>query len=140
MSLENTLKTALTAAAEAVKSAVMPAEPAKTLYCSFCAKSQHEVAKLIAGPAVFVCDECVALCTKIIEGTYVPADTRQIGDPESWPTERHLRLLEVREALTERARASLQQTVDILRKREVSWAVIGAALGVSRQAAWERFG
>jgi ATP-dependent Clp protease ATP-binding subunit ClpX len=36
------------------------------LYCSFCGKSQHEVKKLIAGPAVFVCDECVALCNDII--------------------------------------------------------------------------
>jgi len=38
----------------------------KTLYCSFCGKSQHEVKKLIAGPAVFVCDECVELCNDII--------------------------------------------------------------------------
>ncbi|NOY62721.1 MAG: ATP-dependent Clp protease ATP-binding subunit ClpX [Gammaproteobacteria bacterium] len=38
----------------------------KLLYCSFCGKSQHEVRKLIAGPAVFVCDECVELCNDII--------------------------------------------------------------------------
>lgn len=37
-----------------------------TLYCSFCGKSQHEVKKLIAGPTVFICDECVALCMDII--------------------------------------------------------------------------
>ena len=37
-----------------------------TLYCSFCAKSQHEVRKLIAGPTVFICDECVELCMDII--------------------------------------------------------------------------
>jgi ATP-dependent Clp protease ATP-binding subunit ClpX len=37
-----------------------------TLYCSFCGKSQHEVRKLIAGPTVFICDECVELCTDII--------------------------------------------------------------------------
>jgi len=37
-----------------------------TLYCSFCGKSQHEVRKLIAGPTVFICDECVDLCTDII--------------------------------------------------------------------------
>src|SRR5262249_54099790 len=51
-----------------------PASPAvardsaasKTLYCSFCGKSQHDVAKLIAGPAVFICDECVGLCTDIV--------------------------------------------------------------------------
>lgn len=39
---------------------------AKLLYCSFCGKSQHEVRKLIAGPSVFVCDECVELCNQII--------------------------------------------------------------------------
>ncbi len=39
----------------------------KTLYCSFCGKSQHEVKKLIAGPSVFVCNECVDLCNDIIQ-------------------------------------------------------------------------
>ena len=39
----------------------------KTLYCSFCGKSQHEVKKLIAGPSVFICDECIDLCTDIIQ-------------------------------------------------------------------------
>ena len=39
----------------------------KLLYCSFCGKSQHEVRKLIAGPEVFICDECVDLCTDIVE-------------------------------------------------------------------------
>jgi hypothetical protein len=38
-----------------------------TLYCSFCGKSQHEVRKLIAGPTVFICDECVDLCDDIID-------------------------------------------------------------------------
>jgi ATP-dependent Clp protease ATP-binding subunit ClpX len=42
----------------------MPKE--NTLYCSFCGKSQHEVRKLIAGPTVFICDECVVLCMDII--------------------------------------------------------------------------
>ena len=38
----------------------------KLLYCSFCGKSQHEVRKLIAGPSVFICDECVDLCQDIL--------------------------------------------------------------------------
>ena len=38
-----------------------------TLFCSFCGKSQHEVRKLIAGPTVFICDECVELCMDIIK-------------------------------------------------------------------------
>ena len=43
-----------------------PSDSKSTLYCSFCGKSQHEVKKLIAGPTVFICDECVDLCTDII--------------------------------------------------------------------------
>ena len=48
----------------------------KVLYCSFCGKSQHEVKKLIAGPSVFICDECIELCNDIIRDE-VPADTPQ---------------------------------------------------------------
>ena len=38
----------------------------KSLYCSFCGKSQNEVKKLVAGPSVFICDECIDLCNDII--------------------------------------------------------------------------
>ena len=63
-----------------------------TLYCSFCGKSQHEVRKLIAGPTVFICDECVELCMDIIreenkssaiksgEGTPTPQDILNVLD------------------------------------------------------------
>jgi ATP-dependent Clp protease ATP-binding subunit ClpX len=63
-----------------------------TLYCSFCGKSQHEVRKLIAGPTVFICDECVELCMDIIreesktslvksrEGVPSPRDIKQVLD------------------------------------------------------------
>jgi ATP-dependent Clp protease ATP-binding subunit ClpX len=47
---------------------------AGTLYCSFCGKSQHQVRKLIAGPRVFICDECVKLCTDIIGEENKPAE------------------------------------------------------------------
>ncbi len=51
----------------------------EVLHCSFCGKSQHEVRKLIAGPNVFVCDECVDLCVEIIreENNAVPRLTSQ---------------------------------------------------------------
>lgn len=48
----------------------------KVLYCSFCGKSQHEVKKLIAGPSVFICDECIELCNDIIRDE-VPADNAE---------------------------------------------------------------
>ena len=41
--------------------------PQAVLYCSFCGKTQHEVNKLVAGPAVFICDECIDLCSDIID-------------------------------------------------------------------------
>jgi|TARA_B100002003_G_scaffold252009_1_gene300195 ATP-dependent Clp protease ATP-binding subunit ClpX len=51
----------------------------KLLYCSFCGKSQHEVRKLIAGPSVFVCDECVDLCNDIIREEIQEKDSESIG-------------------------------------------------------------
>ena len=53
----------------------------KTLYCSFCGKSQHEVKKLIAGPSVFICDECIDLCNDIIREE-VPEGAAE-GQPKS---------------------------------------------------------
>lgn len=57
----------------------------KLLYCSFCGKSQHEVRKLIAGPSVFICDECVELCNDIIreevEEKHAAAGSEQINLP-----------------------------------------------------------
>ncbi|EQD39916.1 ATP-dependent Clp protease ATP-binding subunit ClpX [Ferrovum myxofaciens] len=50
----------------------------KLLYCSFCGKSQHEVRKLIAGPSVFICDECIELCNDIIREEIQDADARQV--------------------------------------------------------------
>jgi ATP-dependent Clp protease ATP-binding subunit ClpX len=63
-----------------------------TLFCSFCGKSQHEVRKLIAGPTVFICDECVELCMDIIreehktqlskshDGVPTPSDIKNVLD------------------------------------------------------------
>ena len=58
-------------------------EDGKLLYCSFCGKSQHEVRKLIAGPSVFICDECVELCNDIIrEELEESADSSQDSLPK----------------------------------------------------------
>ena len=57
----------------------------KLLYCSFCGKSQHEVRKLIAGPSVFVCDECVELCNEIIREETEDADAQAERDSR-YPT------------------------------------------------------
>jgi hypothetical protein len=52
----------------------------KLLYCSFCGKSQHEVKKLIAGPSVFICDECIELCNDIIRDELPPSRRKGAGD------------------------------------------------------------
>jgi ATP-dependent Clp protease ATP-binding subunit ClpX len=78
-----------------------------TLYCSFCGKSQHEVRKLIAGPTVFICDECVELCMDIIreeskttlvkskDGVPSPKEIRQILDDYVIGQDRAKRILAV---------------------------------------------
>lgn len=62
----------------------------KTLYCSFCGKSQHEVKKLIAGPSVFVCDECIELCNEIIRDE-LPATVDAKASKSDLPTPSELK-------------------------------------------------
>ncbi len=109
----------------------------KTLHCSFCGKSQHQVEKLVAGPYVFVCDECVALCSAIIAGAPLPEFAG--FQPLERPTDELLSLIGSVSHNAEASANFLQSIVDTLRKREVSWAAIAEPLGVSRQSAWERF-
>jgi hypothetical protein len=111
--------------------------PTKTLHCSFCFKSQHQVRKLISGPGgIFICDECVGLCNGIVAGQLPTSKSPSL---EQLPTERLLERLGPIEETLQGKGGQLQQVVDLLRSRRVSWAVIGVALGVSRQSAWERF-
>jgi ATP-dependent Clp protease ATP-binding subunit ClpX len=58
-----------------------------TLYCSFCGKSQHEVRKLIAGPTVFICDDCVELCMDIIREEH---KTHLVKSRDGVPTPREI--------------------------------------------------
>ncbi len=102
----------------------------KVLSCSFCSKTQHEVKELIAGPSVFVCDECVWLCNEIIDDNefarLLEADEER-GD-RSYPTALaylrskstdHLkRYVEARRKGTERWRLELQQTRRLLAMRD----------------------
>ena len=120
------------------------AEARQRLYCcSFCSKSQTEVKCLVAGPGLFICDECVQLAQEFIART--PAGTGPTAEPspllpDNAPTDRLLRTLGGYNGASERIDAAMQDIVDILRERGVSWAAIGHALAVSRQAAWKRFG
>ncbi len=64
----------------------------KLLYCSFCGKSQHEVRKLIAGPSVFICDECVDLCTDIIREE-IQQDKMGKTDKSALPTPKQIQII-----------------------------------------------
>jgi len=71
----------LAAKIEAERPSAAPPDGPKTLHCSFCGKSQHEVKKLIAGPASFICDDCVGLCSDIVEHGEVLALLAEGGVP-----------------------------------------------------------
>ncbi len=114
-------------------------KPDKILYCSFCLKSEHDVEKVLSGHGGFyICGECVQACNEIIAGRS-PDPSKRRPDSE-WSTKRLLERLQAIEETLQGKGNQLQVLVDLLRSREVSWAQIGAALGISRQSAWERFG
>jgi ATP-dependent Clp protease ATP-binding subunit ClpX len=95
------------------------------------------VKKLIAGhSSIYICDECVDLCNQ-----YIADKPPKLSSPpaDELPTERLLQRLQPIDDTIQGKGNQLQWVVDVLRQREVSWAQIGAALGVSRQSAWERF-
>ena len=106
----------------------------RALRCSFCRKRDSEVEKLLGGPKAFICDACVSVCNKILEAT-----PQKFAGWEAMTDAQLLACLAPANASLEGVRSVLQAQVDALRKREVSWAEIGKALGISRQAAWERF-
>ena len=86
---------------------------------------------------VFICDECVEMCNDVIAGR--PIAGKGYQKPLERSTDQLLPLMGSVNFAADASRDFLQQVVDTLRSREVSWADIGAHLGVSRQSAWERF-
>ncbi len=122
-----------------VTTAATPSAVHEPLHCSFCLKSQHEVAKLIAGPgSIYICDECVGLCDVLVAGRSLDIDPASFAIANI-PTDRLLVRLKPIEKTLQGMGNQLQTVVEALRAREVSWAAIGEALGISRQSAWERF-
>ncbi|HXR23148.1 MAG TPA: ClpX C4-type zinc finger protein [Acidimicrobiales bacterium] len=125
----------------------------EALRCSFCSKDQLEVVRLVAGPGVLICNECIDLCNQVIAeeiklaGGQAAAMARssQSGAPaaiKAWDG------LSDDELLGEMVRAhaahqnvdrAVKRQVAALRERGVSWSRIGEALGMTRQSAWERF-
>jgi len=105
------------------------------LHCSFCRKHQDEVDKLIAGPGIYICDACVGACNRILAGKPAPS----FAGFESLSDDTLLSTLAPAARVVDSVREVLQEHVDLLRTRGLSWARIGDVLSISRQAAWERF-
>ena len=107
-------------------------------HCSFCGKRRREVRKLISGPRVFICDECVALCALLIDGPSAPV-------PHLAAWEHAVSVDEVLASLPRIAAAGAQVEQHLAgwvrraRALGATWARIGGALGMTRQSAWERF-
>jgi hypothetical protein len=112
--------------------------PELTIRCTFCTKEKEAVDKIIAGPGVYICNECVSLCVGILR------------EPHDEPTPSMLRWEEMSDddllatlpkiaSVATQVEDNLAVWVHRLRSRGVSWARIGASLGMARQSAWERF-
>jgi ClpX C4-type zinc finger len=104
------------------------------LSCSFCQRTSTEVDRLLGGAHAYICDECVDACSRILADPSVAFPTMPSDDDEAV-----LRRLRPAADRTAAADAGLRGLIDLLRQRRVSWARIGEALGVTRQAAWDRF-
>ncbi|MBO0801556.1 MAG: ClpX C4-type zinc finger protein [Nocardiopsaceae bacterium] len=131
--------------------------------CSFCTKPNTKVRKLIAGPGVYICDECVDLCVQIIEdrvdmlaepggGTGAepsartgagPGGQADLPRPPMWEqidsVEAALDLLPKMAAAGAQVEENLTTLVRRARALGATWAKIGEALGMTRQSAWGRF-
>ena len=105
------------------------------LSCSFCLRTADEVDRLLGGAAAHICDVCVGACDRILANPEIPFPAMTDTDVDGL-----LQRLRCAVDHAASADAGLRGLIAVLRSREVSWARIGEALGVSRQAAWQRFG
>jgi hypothetical protein len=122
------------AAADAAPADVLRAD----VLCSFCLKATADVETMVAGPGVFICDACVRLCVVLIESK--PKATPQLA---SWDRglkdEDLLAMLPKIGAAGAQVERQLDGWVRRARARGITWTRVGAAMGMTRQSAWERF-
>lgn len=115
------------------------AQEAVIASCSFCGKPNTQVERIVAGPGVYICNECVALSQQVMDAT----TTRSV--PQVAPWQQIDDVDAVLENLPRIARtgALVEETLTgwVRRARELgaTWARIGEALGMTRQSAWARF-
>ncbi len=118
-----------------------------TLYCSFCGKSQHEVFKLIAGPTVFICDECVMLCLDVVmnahanplQGRFLQSDWEILSGTDPSVLREHLATKGITIAETEKGLNGAELLRPLLEILEEFWRKsVVAQEGARRDAAIER--
>jgi hypothetical protein len=114
-------------------------EQTARIWCSFCGKSGAEVAKLVAGPGVQICNQCVDLSQSLIDGSRDMPHEVRMPIWESWSDQQMLDHIPRMAVVVQQVETELQSWVRELRRRGVTWSKIGAALGITRQSAWERF-
>ncbi len=107
--------------------------------CSFCAKEEPEIAQMVAGPGVCICNECVTLCAQIFAAGKGADGDAELPYWESMSDEELLAHLPRIASVAAQVEDNLRVWVQRLRDRRVSWARIGQSLGMARQSAWERF-
>ena len=107
--------------------------------CSFCAKEAAEIAQIVAGPGVYICNECVSLCCEIFAAGKGANGDAELPYWESMSDEELLAHLPRIASVATQVEDDLRVWVQRLRDRGVSWARIGQSMGMARQSAWERF-
>jgi hypothetical protein len=110
------------------------------LTCSFCAKTSKEVKKLIAGPGVYICDECIALCDEILGAEDDDETARERHSVETGPLEAVLPIFRSTAETTRTMEARLAEWARTLARRGVSLTTIAEHAGVDSTEAAQRFG
>ena len=97
-----------------------PVQEGNLLYCSFCGKNQHDVSKLVAGPAVFICDECIDLCTDIVDEQLLHLIEGNEESARALSTDRLLHYVEHANKVVQRHHLTLHRIEGILALRETA--------------------
>jgi hypothetical protein len=117
---------------------VSAGEPEVSVICSFCQKPTTDVGTMVAGPGVFICDSCVALCVELIEQK-ATVKAQLAGWADRLSDDDLLATLPKFVAAGQQVDRQLVTYVRQARSRGITWTRIGAAMGMTRQSAWERF-
>src|SRR4051812_24690817 len=106
--------------------------------CSFCTTAKSGSNEVIAGPGVYICGDCVTVCTSILDNRPAP-EQKSLLRWEGLSDDELLAALPQIAAVANQVEANLRMWVQRVRERGVTWTRIGEALGMARQSAWERF-